>query len=588
MAREDLPWLVKSSGRILGPFPDSKIIELLRSREVSVLDEVSSPTKRWQTIQYHADFKEIVDNLRKANVSDKTEATWTPTGVTSNLTQTLTDVGDGDLTDELSLSGFTNTAKEIVVHDLPDHTQSPSAGGGGRYQPPQGHSTAIQRQVEKTTRGLWIVTIMILLAVAAFIVQRRLARGGFESKSSLTALKQAVMSDVLTGQYADALRELKAFYPDPNQAGEMAIYYGSLLIQVEGQTTIGRRLLNSVISSHRPEMKQAYTSLGIADLLDGQLDPAQENFDRALNIDAGYTPAVVNSSIIALQRGDYPVAKSLALKALHLVPLQGEALLALAQAQLYLFKSNGDIGELNQVNKMVKDFRAKNWDFAGEIGFYSLYFDFLKQDRNLENNLRDYLDMDPQLTADHRHNVFIYKGHSQWKVLGRLCEQMAEKMGDSPRVATFLASCFSHEGRWDQARRSIEKAVQQSPKDALVQAWFSYVLKESSEGNQASVVLGNASSFNRKGDFQLPILLQARFCALSNDFDCARESWQRIYERDLDNLPAVSGLAWVYAHKGPHSEALKFLDKGLKISPDYIPLLQLRLKAEREGWYAAN
>jgi hypothetical protein len=30
------------------------------------------------------------------------------------------------------------------------------------------------------------------------------------------------------------------------------------------------------------------------------------------------------------------------------------------------------------------------------------------------------------------------------------------------------------------------------------------------------------------------------------------------------------------------------IEKGLKISPDYIPLLQLRQKAEREGWYVAG
>lgn len=588
----ELPWLIKSSGRILGPYSSDKIIELLRSREVSVLDEVSSPLRRWQTIQYHEDFKEVVDTLRRANVSDKTEATWTPTNATSNLTQTLTDLSDGELTEEItaSLSGFTNTAKEIVIHNVNEQQQPPShASQVGRFSTVPGQNTAIQRQVEKTTRGLWIVTMVVLLGVAAFIVQRRMsARGGIEGITTLASLKTAVMADVQTGQYAEALRDLKAFYRDPAQAGEMAIYYGSLLVQVEGQTVMGRRLLNMVIQQHRPEVKQAYTSMGVADLLDGQLDPAQDNFDKALNIDGSYVPAVVNSSIVALQRGDYGRAKTLAMKALQLVPLQGEALLALAQAQLYLFKSGGNVSELNQVNKMIKDFRAKQWDFAAELGFLSLYFDFLRQDRYLEEKIRGYLDVDPELTADHRHNVFIYKGHTQWKILGRLCEQMSEKLGDNPRVAAFLASCFSHEGRWDQARRAIDKAVQQAPKDPLIQALFSYILRESSEVNQASVVLGHASEFNRKGEYVLPILLQARFCQSSDDVECARESWQRIYERDLENLPAVAGLAWVHTRKGNHSEAVKMIEKGLKISPDYIPLLQLRQKAEREGWYVAG
>jgi tetratricopeptide (TPR) repeat protein len=589
-SREEVPWLIKSSGRILGPFHSSKIIDLLRSREVSVLDEVSEPLRRWQTIQYHADFKEVVDNLRRANVSDKTEATWTPTSVTSNLTQTLTDLGDDELTQEItnSLSGFTNTAKEIVIHNVQEQTHTSHPLGAGRFSTAQGQSTAIQRQVESTTRGLWIVTMVVLLAVAAFIVQKRMSHIGTVAPTSLSSLKQVVMADVQTGQYAEALRELKAFFPDPSQSGEMAIYFGSLLVQVEGQTVLGRRILNQVIAQHRPEIKQAYTSQGVADLMDGQLDSAQDNFDKALAIDPGYNPAIVNAASVALQRGDYMRAKNLALKALQLVPLQGEALLALAEAQLYLFKGNSSHNDLNTVGKMIKQFRSKQWDYSAELGFYSLYFDFLRQDRDFEERLTAYLDQDPELTQDHRHNVFIYKGHTQWKILGRLCEQMAERLGDGPRVSTLLASCFGHEGRWDQARRAIEKSVQQAPKDSLIQAWFSYVLKQSSEANQASVVLGHASEYNRKGEFVLPILLQARFCAASEDIECARESWQRIYERDLDNLPAVSGLAWVNAQKGSRSEANKLMEKGLKISPDYIPLLLLRLKAEREGWYAAN
>ena len=556
-----------------------------------MLDEVSAPLRRWQTIQYHQEFKEIVDNLRRANVSDKTEATWTPTNITSNLTQTLTDLSDGELTEEIShtLSGYTNTQKEIVIHNVSEQSHSAAAPTIGRFSTAQAQNTAIQRQVEKTTRGLWVVTIVILLAVGAFIVQKRMARpGGFESKSTASSLRAAVMADIRTGQYADALRELKSFFPDPNQAGDMGIYYGTLLVQVEGQTLLGRRILNQVITQRRPDLKQAYSASGIADLLDGQLDSAQDNFDKALALDAKYTPAIVNSAAVALQRGDYGLAKKLALKVLAEIPQQGEALLALAQAQLYLFKNNGNMAELNQVNKMIKDYRSRNWDYASELSFYGLYFDFLKQDKFIDDKLREFLDTDPQLTSDHRHNVFIYRGHTQWKVLGRLCEQMSEKLGDGARVSAFLAACYSHEGRWDVARRVIEKAVQQSPKDALIQAWFSYVLRESSEANQAVVVLGYAGEYNRKGEFLLPTLLQGRFCADREDIECARESWQRIYERDLDYLPAVSGLAWVLTKKGSKGEALKLLDKGLKISPEYIPLLQLRAKAEREGWYAAG
>ena len=81
-------------------------------------------------------------------------------------------------------------------------------------------------------------------------------------------------------------------------------------------------------------------------------------------------------------------------------------------------------------------------------------------------------------------------------------------------------------------------------------------------------------------------LLQARFCASSQVTDCAQSSWQRLLERNMDYPPAIAGLGWVNAEKGFHRAARTNIDKGLGVAPDYIPLLLLKQKAEREGWYA--
>jgi hypothetical protein len=86
----------------------------------------------------------------------------------------------------------------------------------------------------------------------------------------------------------------------------------------------------------------------------------------------------------------------------------------------------------------------------------------------------------------------------------------------------------------------------------------------------------------------LPALMQARFCQLAKITDCARGWWQKLFERDLDSLPALSGLAWVHTVNNARTEAAPLIAKGLKISPDYIPLLELRQKAEADGASGAN
>jgi Tfp pilus assembly protein PilF len=592
MARVEPFWLIKSSGRILGPFPTEKIADLLRTREVSVLDEVSDSLRRWQTIQYHIEFKDIVDNMRKQSLSEKTEATWTPGGAgTMGVTQTLTDLSDAELTEEVTmdLDSF-NTNKEIVIHNVREQSQTRTADTAGRYQPQYGNNTAIAKQVERTTRGLWLVTIVVLLAVVAFILQRRFSSGQFEGRLPVQNLKQGVINLVQIGHYNEALRELKNYFPDPAMAGDLGIYYGSLLIQLEGQTVMGRRLLNAVLTSKRPELKQAYTGLGVADLLDGQSDAAEANFEKALAVDPDYVPAIVNMAALALQKGDYRRSKNLASRTLVLSPFQGEAMLTLAESQLYLSRASGTWTELAPVGRSIRDFQARQWDYHGEVGFYGLYFDFLRGDRNMDEKIEKYLDTDPRLTQDHRHNVFIYKGRASWKVMGRFCEQMVggEKLSDNPRMAAFAASCLAREGKWDGARKAIEKAVHQSPKDPLIQAWYSYILRESGDPDQASVMLARATDSNRKGEYKLPTLLQARFSQAAEDVENAKHSWQRLYERDQNHLPALAGLAWAQMKVRSFGEASKIIDKGLRISPDYIPLLELRQRGETEGWYGAR
>jgi tetratricopeptide (TPR) repeat protein len=588
MDHDEFRWLVKSSGRILGPFPTGRVAELLRTREISVLDEISVPLRRWQTIQYHDEFREVVDSLRKANLSERTEATWTPSNTA--LTQTLTDVSDGDLTEEISadLGNFTATAKEIVIHDLDEQTGLPPSHGTARYAPSHVQNTAIQRQVEKNTRGLWLLTILVLVLVGGFIIHRRFSNP-FEARLTKSGVKQNVLNLMNVGKYREALRELRGYYPDPVQAGELTLFYGALLINLEQQTVPGRRALKWVIDNRSQEAKQAYTAMAVADLFDGQLDSAQQNLDNALRIDADFVPAILNMSALYMHRNDPARAKALALRASKVNPLAAEAMLAWAEAQLAMSRSGRVPGDLVPIGHALKEFQERHWSYDAEIRFYGLYFDFLRHEKSMNDNIQAFLDRDPRLASDHRQSFLVYSARYGWKSLARYCEQMIEGLGgQGGRLATLLAACHAHEGRWDLARRDIERAVNQEPKDPLIQAWYSYVLYEGGDPAQASVVLARANELNRSGTYSLPMLLQARFCQDKDDVPCARRLWQGLQERDLDYLPAVSGLAWTNSRQKNFGEAMRILNRGLKISPDYIPLLTLLQQAEQEGWNVAR
>jgi tetratricopeptide (TPR) repeat protein len=584
MELDDKIWLVKSTNRILGPISKSEMIKKIKTREIHLNDDACSPGRRWQSVQSHPDLADIIEEIRRLVVSEETEVSWTP----GNSTQTLTDLSDSDLTEELSdkISQMTRT-QEIVIHDLPEE-KKPMNISGARYQATSlGQSLAAKKRTENTTKWLWITTVAILVAALIFVVQRKNAnQADLRPALSLESLQTIVPELVQDGDYVEALKDLKEYYHDPLQSGTLGIYMGPLLIQVDGQTVVGRRLLNQVLGSGKGDAKLAYTGIGVADLIEGSLASAQENFQRALSLDRQYVPALIDMGAAQFKKGDFEKAREFVMSAIHINPGEGEAQLILAENAIQMNQSAPKPNALSEAINELTKYRSQQMDYEVEAGFYSIYLDWLKQGKKIaDEKVLGFLDTDPELTENHRHNVFIYKGINRWPMMARLCEQLADSMGEVSRSATLRAVCYSKEGRKAEARMWIEKAVQQAPQDSIAQAWYSQILSENGMGDQASVALGRANELNRKGDHQLPIIMQARFCEQAGDVDCAKQNWTRLLERNVRSITALGGLAKVYAKQNAFSEAANYIERGLTVSPSYIPLLKLRSKAKAAGWY---
>lgn len=579
--RDEAIWLVKSSQRVLGPISQNEILSRLKSRELTLNDEASSPGRRWQQVQNHPDFRELVEEVRRSLVSEETEGSWTPN--TTNVTQTLTDFAGDELTEEISdkLGRFTRTA-EIVIDELPEEKKA-NAAANARFQVSTLAQNPIQEKADRTAKWLWVVTALVLVGGVLVVWQKKTnSREG--RVQSVDALRAQIPAVIQTGDFPEALKQLKSVFPDPLQSGEMGLYMAPLLIQVENQTVLGKRLLNQLLANHQGEPKLELTAMGVADLIEGQVDSARQNFERALTFDKDYVPAIINLGVTYFKQARYPDAKAFAEQAIQLDPSEGEAQLLLAQAAVYLKSPQEVDAAISQLNA----YRNHQMNYEPESLFYTLYLNWLKDHKVADDKLDAFLELDPQLTQDHRHNIFVYKGHTQWSVLGRFCQQMADQMDASPRTSMLKGVCFSKEGRKLEARTWIEKAVSQAPQEPLVQTWYSYILNENGLGDQASVALGRAGELNRKSEHTLPILMQARFCQIAGDYDCASQGWQRLYSTNDRSISALGGLALTYAGRNNAKEASHFVDLGLRVSPDYIPLLKLKLRAEKEGWYGRN
>lgn len=71
-----MKWIVKSENRILGPYSFEQIEDLIRKKQISLIDEVRDSSTRWLYVRENPEFKGIVESIRK-ELDSKLESTKT-------------------------------------------------------------------------------------------------------------------------------------------------------------------------------------------------------------------------------------------------------------------------------------------------------------------------------------------------------------------------------------------------------------------------------------------------------------------------------------------------------------------------------
>lgn len=108
-------WLIKSENKILGPYGFDQVIDLIRKKQISIIDEVRDPETRWLYVRENPIFKDIVEEIRK-EIDAKQESTKTYQSVSKtipeeDLVKTKTDFG-------IENSNNENTSDVDVINEL--------------------------------------------------------------------------------------------------------------------------------------------------------------------------------------------------------------------------------------------------------------------------------------------------------------------------------------------------------------------------------------------------------------------------------------------------------------------------------------
>ena len=581
-AQDSQQWLVKSSGRILGPFSQKKVVELLRSKEIFPLDEICLPRRRWQYLRDQKEFTKILEEIRIQQIKEASEHTETMGSQVDDMTASVTEAiqnsisdeltGDVDpINDDLTVDIPIREVEEAKTRDVSSTGKVESAAKGKRY----GTQDVAKRNVESFTNIIWRFTFFTI-----FIVSGILAVNHFlikpEKRNAMT-LNDLTMADALytNGKYAESLHYYrKAYLLNPNNK-EPYVRYGTLLIAIERQTVEGKRILQEAMEFDPRNRIYSLLGMGLANLMEGDTQFAEESFQESLKYDPNLTAAIINLGWLSERNGNFKQAIENYSSAIirGAGRIDNSPYIYLSKALIHQWQQSGDLKYLNEAKNNLLTIVDERLDYRQE-GLFLLAFIYsqLKKAESFFETLEKLLDTDPYLTREHAHDLNVYHDGISWNAFFDMCEDIYKRHNQEASAVTLSGYCALRAEKWDIAERRFAELVNIRVKNPLLLAHHAHYLNMTDKASAAALTLGKAVEENKKNKkYNLPIILLARSCQTEGDIDCAIEKWQELAHKDEKSVQAKSNLVILKAQNGAVSGLDSLVREALILSPNYAP-----------------
>lgn len=551
-------WLIKSSGRIIGPLAFDEIVQGLKSKEYVVLDEVAKPFGRWRYLRDEAAFEKVIDEM-KSKDHVHSESTVTGTG-TLSFTESTTEVITGN--------------QEKTVHVLPDYD------GDGKKSVPASKVFSLETDAKKWNRILSMVLVLIVLTIAFFYTKEKPTTKSILSYEETVEKAQFYKS---VGDYENAKLEFLNAKSIDSDDVSASLDLSSLLIYFQ-DTVTAERILNQALKSNPTDeiKKKIYNFLGMIHLFHFNGEAGFQNFAHALQIDKDFAPALFNTGMTQYMNKNFKDASANYLSAIKKGGADAYIYVMLINATLEQIKSGEKtheaLGELIGIHQSIA---AKNHtQFQEQTIAYSYVLFLLGKLKDAQNLLEQVLDSDPEESMDHGENLEYFRDKPIWYFLALWLKDMSKEFKSSARIETLLGFAYYKNKERVEGKNLIDHALRISPDDALIQAMSSYTASMSDREDEAAAIL----SANKGGNgLQLPHILKARQCMSEANGECAEEHWNIVLKINPNSLAAFDGLAQIALVRNNTIQAKKNMDLGLKRSPTYGPLLRIKKQIDEKN-----
>lgn len=569
-------WLVKSSGRVMGPYDDQQVSDLLKDRIIVPLDEVARPCDRWSYIRDEPTFAKTVEELRIRNIRGLSDDTTTrgldSTNATRTPTASMTESMD-ELTVEIQQPP-TQGVQDVLFRSIDDHIQPKGKSSGQVYTHEK--DLFVRRQANESAQWMWIFTFLILFSAGGFVLYRQYISKPQQSRMTAddSVLNGVQMLEM--GEYERATEFFNRAHSIDANDTSIYLYLGVLKIQISDQAFQGRRLLEKLKDRNDKDLKRVLAGIGLAYLKEGEYKLAEDNFNKSLGIDPLFRPAVVNLGAAALYQQDWAKATNHLLLAIKEGGLDGIEVLMLIESMSKLFEKEKDKRYLVEALRYVRDFVQKTQSYKLEAVIGQTYLEILLGEKNkIYNKIDAILDMDFLLTENHRHNLFVHRDRANWGVISQWCLKLTRGLDPNPRVVALEGLCLMKAGDIVEANRKIDDALAQAPKDPQVLSVYGFMLNEMNSKERALVFINKAIENDKNKKFEQPLRVKGYYCQAAGDSDCETQMWTELYLKNKRSLPALAGLSRVYLNQRRFSEAKDYLVKGMRLSEGYRPFFTL-------------
>lgn len=638
-------WLVKSSDRILGPFSTAEMEERLRSKEIVILDEVVTPRSRWRLLRDEPTFSKLVEEIRRGQLSarEDTEAQGHTVSVTQN--DNNQDLFDSDLTPvpegfspaiaPKSEDGASTTKQSVplrndpVIHtsgDAHELTQSreldaamensrvtdaeftdsdedrprsfAKIGASAGNARTESAKSDVRRygvsNVAESKRSRSILTSLLWFgAVIAVGIALFLWLGPHVDEPSSADRAKVDAEHILSdagiawnqGEFATALKLYRQLDQLRPLKPEVVARLAPLVIQLEGATVSAKRMLTETLKVLPKDVGPAVQAdlqndLGLAALVGDDLPEAETRYRAAQTLASGSVPALFGVAMSAYLGRQYAEAARIFLT----IPEESAYLLMGARSLAMVDKWNRVSGR-KAAEVTINQLLERSQDFKQEAYLIGAGLDLEGGGKKAAAvKIRAAIDLDPNLTEDHRHDPVLDLRSLTWRELLPICKKVADEL-KSPVSRAFLGLCLFKAGNREEASQVVSNALAETPEESFLQSVDAYILAESGRLEDARASLRLAS---RAPVPKLAQLVQARVCSHGGDLGCAEKLWQSLALSDQPPLAAFTALAEIHLNRGDVPGAIQFAEKARQMSPTYRPLLLLQSKLHTDGASTAD